>query len=81
MDISERRRLCSRCINSTSLQLPRVMKNSGWLYSLVMNIGSEWADVAPAVVDGLLIRVRVVCPHTSTYSFSVSPYFHYFYHF
>lgn len=29
MDVSERRRLCSRCVNSTSLRLPRVMKNSG----------------------------------------------------
>ena len=54
MDVSERRRLCSRCVNSTSLRLPRMMKNSGLLYLLVMNVGSEWADVALAVVDGLI---------------------------
>ena len=54
MDMSERRRLCSRCVNSPSLQLPRVMKNSGLLYLLVMNVDSEWVDVALAVVDGLI---------------------------
>jgi hypothetical protein len=54
MDMSERRRLCSRCVNSTSLRLPRMMKKSGLLYLLVMNVGSEWADVALAVVDGLI---------------------------
>ena len=32
MDMSEWRRLCSRCVNSTSLRLPRMMKNSGLLY-------------------------------------------------
>ena len=57
MDVSEPRRLCSRCVNSTSLRLPRVMKNSGLLFILVMNIGSEWADVASAVVNGLIDRV------------------------
>ena len=57
MDMSERRRLCSRCVNSTSLRLLRVMKNSGLLFILVMNIGSEWADVASAVVNGLIDRV------------------------
>ena len=54
MDMSERHSLCSRCVNSTSLRLPKVMKNSGLLYLLVMNVGSEWADVASAVVDGLI---------------------------
>ncbi len=54
MDVSERRHLCSRCVNSTSLRLPRVMKNSGLLYLLVMNVDSEWANVASAVVDGLI---------------------------
>ncbi len=38
MDMSERRRLCSRCVNSTSLRLPRVVKNSGLFYLLVMNV-------------------------------------------
>jgi hypothetical protein len=42
---------------STLLQLPRVMKNSGLLYLLVMNVGNEWADVASAVVDGLIDKV------------------------
>ncbi len=54
MDVSEPRRLYSRCINSTSLRLLRVMKNSGLLYLLVMNVVSEWADVVLAVVDGLI---------------------------
>ena len=54
MDVSEPRRLCSRCVNSTSLRLPRVIKNSGLLYLLVMNVVSEWADVTLAVVDGLI---------------------------
>jgi len=36
VNVSERRRLCSRCVNSTSLQLPRVMNNSGLLYLLVI---------------------------------------------
>ncbi len=27
-------------------------------FILVMNVGSEWADVASAVVDGLIDRVR-----------------------
>ena len=54
MEMSERRRLCSRCVNSTSLRLPRVVKNSGLLYLLVMNVVSEWADVASAVVDDLI---------------------------
>ena len=54
MDMSEWRRLCSRCVNSTSLRLPRVIKNSGLLYLLVMNVVSEWADVVLAVVDGLI---------------------------
>ncbi len=54
MEMSERRRLCFRCINSTSLRLPRVVKNSGLLYLLVMNVVSEWADVALAVVDDLI---------------------------
>jgi len=54
MDMSERHSLCSRCVNSTSLRLPRMMKKSGLLYLLVMNVGSEWADVALAVVDGLI---------------------------
>ena len=53
MDMSEQRSLCSRFANSTSLRLPRVMKNSGLLYLLVVNVGSEWAGVASAVVDGL----------------------------
>ena len=55
MDMSERCSLCSRSssVNSTSLRLPRVMKNSGLLYLLVVNVGSEWAGVASAVVDGL----------------------------
>jgi len=59
MDMSERRSLCSRSssVNSTSLRLPRVMKNSGLLFILVMNVGSEWADVASAVVNGLIDRV------------------------
>ena len=54
MDVSEPHRLCSRCVNSTSLRLPRVIKNSGLLYLLVMNVVSEWADVTLAVVDGLI---------------------------
>ena len=52
-DVSERRHLCSCYVNFTSLQLPRVMKNSGLLYLLVMNVDSECANVAPAVVNGL----------------------------
>ena len=54
MEMSERRRLCSRCLNSPSLRLPRVVKNSELLYLLVMNVVSEWADVAWAVVDDLI---------------------------
>jgi hypothetical protein len=52
MDMSERRRLCSRCVNSTALRLPRVVKNSGLLYLLVMNVGSEWADVVGLIDKG-----------------------------
>ena len=59
MDVSDRRHLCSRCVNSTSLQLPRVMKNSGLLYLLVMSVGNEWADVVLAVVDGLIDGIRL----------------------
>ena len=41
-NVSERRRLCSHCVNSTSLGLPRVMKHPGLLCLLVMNVDSEW---------------------------------------
>ena len=53
MDMSEWRCLCSRCVNSTSLRLPRMMKNSGLLYLLVMNVGSERVDVASAAFEFL----------------------------
>ncbi len=44
-NVSEWRRLCSLCVNSTSFWLSRVMKNSGLLHFLVMNVDSEWANI------------------------------------
>ncbi len=55
-NVSEWHRLCSLCVNSTSLRLSRVMKNSGFLHFLVMNVASEWANIVLAVVDGLIER-------------------------
>jgi hypothetical protein len=52
--VSERRRLCSRWVSSTSFWLSRVIKSSGMSYLMVMNVNSEWANIALVVVDGLI---------------------------
>jgi hypothetical protein len=52
--VSEQRRLCSRWVSSASFWPSRVMRNSEMLYLMVMNGDSKWANIAPAVVNGLI---------------------------